>query len=136
MLRTDAGARLSSNMAWVIVWVGLGLAVGLLVAATQGRDAATEYVAAYLLEESLSVDNIFVFVVIFSELHIPAEYERRVLVFGLVEENSPGRQSVGCQAVGVTPRAPGDDHSRYIRTCARDFEPRYPRDGRTSGLPA
>ena len=60
-----------------------GLAVGLLVAATQGRDAATEYVAAYLLEESLSVDNIFVFVVIFSELHIPAEHQRRVLLFGV-----------------------------------------------------
>jgi len=70
-------------MTWVIVWVGLGLAVGLLVAATQGRGAATEYFAAYLLEESLSVDNIFVFVVIFSELHIPAEYQRRVLLFGV-----------------------------------------------------
>src|SRR5438876_8792644 len=83
MSRTAAGARLSRNMAWVIVWVGLGLAVGLLVAATQGRDAATEYVAAYLLEESLSVDNIFVFVVIFSELHIPGDHQRRVLVFGV-----------------------------------------------------
>src|SRR6266436_9126023 len=83
MFRTDAGARLSSNMLWVIAWVGLGLAVGLLIAATQGRDAATEYVAAYLLEESLSVDNIFVFVVIFSELHIPAEHQRRVLQFGI-----------------------------------------------------
>ena len=75
--------RSSRNMAWVIVWVGLGLAVGLLVAATQGGSAATEYFAAYLLEESLSVDNIFVFVVIFSELHIPAEYQRRVLLFGV-----------------------------------------------------
>jgi len=70
-------------MAWVIVWVGLGLALGLWVAATQGRSAATEYFAAYLLEESLSVDNIFVFVVIFSELHIPAEHQRRVLAFGV-----------------------------------------------------
>src|ERR1700719_4360215 len=83
MSRTDAGAGLSRNMAWVIVWVGLGFAVGLLVAATQGRGAATEYVAAYLLEESLSVDNIFVFVVIFSELHIPGEHQRRVLMFGI-----------------------------------------------------
>jgi predicted tellurium resistance membrane protein TerC len=83
MFRTDAGARLSRNMAWVFVWVGLGLAVGLLIALTQGRDAATEYVAAYLLEESLSVDNIFVFVVIFSELHIPAEHQRRLLLFGI-----------------------------------------------------
>jgi hypothetical protein len=42
-----------------------------------------EYVAAYLFEESLSVDNIFAFVVIFSELHIPAEQQRRVLLFGV-----------------------------------------------------
>src|SRR5437773_12506410 len=76
-------ARSTRNMAWVIVWVGLGLALGVWVAATQGRSAATEYFAAYLLEESLSVDNIFVFVVIFSELHIPAEHQRRVLLFGV-----------------------------------------------------
>ena len=81
---TDADVPWSRNMAWVIVWVGLGLALGLWVAASQGRSAATEYFAAYLLEESLSVDNIFVFVVIFSELHIPAEYQRRVLLFGVV----------------------------------------------------
>src|SRR6202165_3467468 len=80
---TDADVPWSRNMAWVIVWVGLGLALGLWVAATQGRSAATEYLAAYLLEESLSVDNIFVFVVIFSELHIPAEHQRRVLLFGV-----------------------------------------------------
>jgi len=80
---TDSGDSSSRNIAWVIVWVGLGLAVGLWVAGTYGRSAATEYFAAYLLEESLSVDNIFVFVVIFSELHIPAEYQRRVLLFGV-----------------------------------------------------
>ena len=66
------------------MWVGLGLALGPWIAATQGRSAATEYFAAYLLEESLSVDNIFVFVVIFSELHISTEYQRRVLMFGVL----------------------------------------------------
>jgi tellurite resistance protein TerC len=71
------------NVLWVVVWVGLGLALGLWVLATQGRDAAAEYYAAYFLEKSLSVDNIFVFVIIFSELHIPAEYQRRVLQFGI-----------------------------------------------------
>jgi TerC family integral membrane protein len=80
----DVGDPLSRNIAWVIVWVGLGLALGLWIAVTKGRSAATEYFAAYLLEESLSVDNIFVFVVIFSELHIPGEYQRRVLLFGVV----------------------------------------------------
>src|SRR3979490_1318801 len=80
---SNAGARSSRNMARGIVWVGPGLALGLWVAATQGRSAPTEYFAAYLLEESLSVDNIFVFVVIFSELHIPAGHQRRVLPFGV-----------------------------------------------------
>jgi tellurite resistance protein TerC len=72
----------SSNVLWVIVWVGLGLALGLWVLATQGRNVAAEYYAAYFLEKSLSVDNIFVFVIIFSELHIPSTYQRRVLQFG------------------------------------------------------
>src|ERR1700692_564571 len=71
-------------MASVIVWVRTGPGVGSVVRAAQGRSAATEYFAAYLLEESLSVDNIFVFVVIFSELHIPTEYQRRVLIFGVM----------------------------------------------------
>jgi hypothetical protein len=47
----------------VIVWIGLGLAVGLWFAATQGATAAAEYYAAYFLEESLSLDNIFVFAI-------------------------------------------------------------------------
>jgi TerC family integral membrane protein len=68
----------------VAVWVGVGLAFGLGILATQGVTAATEYYAAYFLEESLSVDNIFVFIIIFSELHIPAEHQRRVLWFGIV----------------------------------------------------
>jgi tellurite resistance protein TerC len=65
------------------VWVGLSLALGLWVLATQGTGAAAEYYAAYVLEKSLSVDNIFVFVIIFSELHIPREYQHRVLWFGI-----------------------------------------------------
>ena len=73
----------SSNVFWVIVWVGLGLALGLWVLATQGSKAGAEYYAAYFLEKSLSVDNIFVFVIIFSELHIPSEHQRRVLLFGV-----------------------------------------------------
>jgi tellurite resistance protein TerC len=68
----------------VVVWVGIGLAFGLWVLAAQGAAVATEYYAAYFLEESLSVDNIFVFLIIFSELHIPAEYQRRVLWFGII----------------------------------------------------
>jgi tellurite resistance protein TerC len=67
----------------VVVWIGLSLALGVWVLATQGTGAAAEYYAAYFLEKSLSVDNIFVFVIIFSELHIPREYQRRVLRLGV-----------------------------------------------------
>jgi tellurite resistance protein TerC len=67
----------------VVLWVGLGLLVGVAVFATRGATAAAEYYAAYFLEKSLSIDNMFVFVMVFSELHIPAEYQRRVLWFGV-----------------------------------------------------
>jgi TerC family integral membrane protein len=78
-----ATASRAHNVLWVIFWVGLSLALGLVILATDGADAAAEYYAAYFLEKSLSVDNIFVFVIVFSELHIPAEYQRRVLRFGI-----------------------------------------------------
>jgi len=72
------------NLVAVVAWVGLGLAFGLWVWATRGTTAAAEYYAAYVLEKSLSVDNIFVFIIIFSELHIPAARRKRVLWFGVL----------------------------------------------------
>jgi len=72
------------NVRSVVMWVGIGLAFGLWILAAQGGTAATEYYAAYFLEESLSVDNIFVFIIIFSELQIPAELQRRVLWVGIL----------------------------------------------------
>jgi TerC family integral membrane protein len=67
----------------VVFWVGVALAFGVWVATAKGPTAAAEYYAAYLLEFSLSVDNIFVFVIVFSELHIPAAHQRRVLGWGI-----------------------------------------------------
>ena len=72
------------NVARVLVYIGLGLALGVGIAVAQDGTTAAEYYAAYVLEVSLSVDNIFVFIIIFSELHIPAEYQRRVLRFGIL----------------------------------------------------
>ena len=72
------------SVLWVAWWVALGLAVGVWVAVTQQAPAAAEYYAAYLLELSLSVDNIFVFLIVFSELHIPEEHQRRVLGWGII----------------------------------------------------
>ena len=73
----------SRNLIRVAFWVGVALVFGVWVAAARGAAAGAEYYAAYLLELSLSVDNIFVFVIVFSELHIPAENQRRVLAWGV-----------------------------------------------------
>jgi tellurite resistance protein TerC len=67
----------------VVFWVGVALAFGVWVFLAKGGTAAAEYYAAYLLEFSLSVDNILVFVIVFSELHIPADEQRRVLGWGI-----------------------------------------------------
>jgi len=73
----------SGNVMRVAIWIGVAVAFGIWVALARGATAAAEYYAAYLLELSLSVDNIFVFVIVFSELHIPAENQRRVLAWGV-----------------------------------------------------
>lgn len=65
-------------------WIGLAFLFGLVVMVLYGREAAVAYVTAYVLEESLSVDNIFVFVLIFSELRIPPENQRSVLLWGVL----------------------------------------------------
>jgi tellurite resistance protein TerC len=75
---------LRAAILWSAIWVGAGLAFGLWIWAFQGSEVATAYYAAYLLEKSLSVDNIFVFVLIFSHLRIPARQQHRVLLLGIV----------------------------------------------------
>jgi tellurite resistance protein TerC len=65
-------------------WVALSLVFALVVLAVYGHQAALTYVTAYLLEESLSIDNVFVFVVIFSELRIPPARQRGVLLWGVL----------------------------------------------------
>jgi tellurite resistance protein TerC len=78
------GGSLRTAIGWSAVWVGSGLIFGIWVYASQGATAATAYYAAYLLEKSLSIDNIFVFVLIFSELRIPAGQQHRVLLLGVL----------------------------------------------------
>ena len=78
------GTNLRMATLWSAIWVGAGLAFGLWIWASLGSEVAAAYYAAYLLEKSLSVDNIFVFVLIFSELRIPAHQQHRILLLGVV----------------------------------------------------
>src|SRR5919199_3422515 len=69
---------------WSVVWVALALGFGLWVARARGRDDALAYLAAYLTEESLSVDNMVVFVAVFAYFGVPVAYQHRVLFWGIV----------------------------------------------------
>lgn len=77
---------------WSLVWVALALAFNVLLwwhlSATQGAavaDAkALEFLTGYIIEKSLSVDNVFVFLMIFAAFHVPAEFQRRVLIYGVL----------------------------------------------------
>jgi tellurite resistance protein TerC len=69
---------------WSAVWIALGLGFGGLVWAWAGGATAQAYLAGYLIEKSLSVDNIFLFAAIFSAFAIPARYQHRVLMFGII----------------------------------------------------
>jgi tellurite resistance protein TerC len=68
---------------WSVVWVAMGLAFGALVWAWKGPDAGGEYLAGYLIERALSIDNIFVFALIFTYFGVPAAYQHRVLFWGI-----------------------------------------------------
>jgi TerC family integral membrane protein len=70
--------------AWSAVWVALGLSFGGLVWLWQGGTAAGEYLAGYLIEKSLSIDNIFVFALLFAYFGVPLAYQHRVLFWGVV----------------------------------------------------
>jgi tellurite resistance protein TerC len=65
------------------VWISIGLAFGLVIMWWQGGQAATEYYAGFLIEKSLSVDNVFVWAVIFSFFAVPKHFQFRVLFWGI-----------------------------------------------------
>jgi tellurite resistance protein TerC len=69
---------------WSVVWVGLGLAFALFVGVARGHDAALAYLTGYLIEKSLSVDNLFVFAALFSYFGVAPENHHRVLFWGIL----------------------------------------------------
>ena len=65
------------------VWISIGLAFGLVILLWQGGDAAGEYYAGYLIEKSLSIDNVFVWALVMSYFAVPQKYQFRVLFWGI-----------------------------------------------------
>jgi tellurite resistance protein TerC len=71
-------------LSWSAVWVSLALIFNIGVYFVKGPHSALEFLAGYLLEESLSVDNLFVFLLVFSYFKVPSEYQHKVLFWGIV----------------------------------------------------
>jgi tellurite resistance protein TerC len=76
--------RVREAAVWSAVWVALSLSFGAGVYFVLGRHKGVEFLTGYLIEYALSVDNIFVFVLIFSYFRIPPEYQHRVLFWGIL----------------------------------------------------
>src|ERR1700687_4651956 len=76
-------STLRSAALWSAIWIGVGLLFGAWVWMRFGEDAGLAYLAAYLLEKSLSVDNLFVFLLIFSKVGSPAPLQHRALFWGV-----------------------------------------------------
>jgi tellurite resistance protein TerC len=70
--------------AWSIFYIGVAIAFGVVFTAQAGGEYGTQYFAGYIVEKSLSVDNLFVFVIIMTTFAVPEEHQHKVLTFGIV----------------------------------------------------
>jgi TerC family integral membrane protein len=75
---------ISEAFVWSIIWTIVGVAFAGVIWAWQGHVAAGEYIAGYVIERSLSVDNIFVFALILTYFSVPPAYQPRILIWGVV----------------------------------------------------
>ncbi len=71
-------------LAWSGVWVALAMVFNYGLYVYRGETVALEFLTGYLIEKSLSIDNIFVFALIFSFFHVPAKYQHKVLFWGIL----------------------------------------------------
>ena len=82
--RKSEKVTLRQAAVWSTVWVVLSLCFALAIFLTMGRESGLEFLTGYLIEYALSVDNIFVFVLIFTYFQVPEKYQHRVLFWGII----------------------------------------------------
>lgn len=83
-LHGHSNSRTREALAWSAIWIGFAAAFAVILFASQGRQTALEFVTGYVLELSLSVDNLFLFLVIFQYFSVPEPYQRTVLFWGVL----------------------------------------------------
>jgi tellurite resistance protein TerC len=76
--------KIKEALVYSAAWIALALAFNVLIYFTLGSEKALMFLTGYLIEESLSVDNLFVFLLIFTYFQVPAQYQHRVLFWGII----------------------------------------------------
>ncbi|HEX8327843.1 MAG TPA: TerC family protein [Hymenobacter sp.] len=76
--------KLREALGWSVFWVALSLCFNFLVYRTMGREAGLQWLTGYLVEKALSVDNLFVFLLIFNYFKVPSQYQHRILFWGVL----------------------------------------------------
>ena len=76
--------RFKDAILWSGFWIGLALLFNVGILIWKGKDPAISFLTGYLIEKSLSIDNIFIFLVIFKSLHIAREHQHRILYLGIL----------------------------------------------------
>ncbi|QDA61254.1 TerC family protein [Hymenobacter jejuensis] len=82
--RKEHVVHMREALGWSAFWIALSLSFNYLVYRTMGRQAALEFLTGYLIEKSLSVDNLFVFLLIFTYFQVPQQYQHKILFWGIL----------------------------------------------------
>src|SRR5215469_1543566 len=82
--RRARAVTFTEALVWSGIWFALAMAFAGLLVFIRGHEDATEFVTGYLIELSLSLDNVLVIALIFAAFHVPPEFQRRVLVWGIL----------------------------------------------------
>jgi tellurite resistance protein TerC len=81
--RKSHSVSVKEALSWTAVWIAIAMLFNLFVYHYFNKEAALEFFTAYVVEKSLSIDNIFVIIMIFSYFHVPDEYQHKVLFWGI-----------------------------------------------------
>jgi len=82
--RTSREVSLKEALSWTAVWIGLALAFNAGIYYWQGGEKGLQFFTGYLVELSLSVDNLFVFLLVFGYFKVPAQYRHKALFWGII----------------------------------------------------
>jgi tellurite resistance protein TerC len=82
--RKSHDVSVKEALIWTFVWVFLALIFNVIIYFWRGQQQALEFLTGYLVEKALSVDNIFVFIVIFTYFQVPTKYQHKVLFWGIL----------------------------------------------------